>query len=186
MIKISEQKLKNSIRRAYIRILSEAKALSEEEIEELGRKRPGRVAVGRGMEVLDPDIADVEQQLARAQWMSQSQEEPEMGPGMEDVGDELDKTRWLSKATGLQEDDLDNDSWKGNVRGQEPMELDPDDIQQVDPRDDTEIMSRTINIDPSERRPYAKKIGLPHDPSKLAESNLRKLISTMVEDILNR
>lgn len=133
MIRTSKNTIRKIVEQEYIRMLAESKALSEEELQELElfRRRKGgemppakpqRVDVGSGVEVLDPEIADVEQELARAQWVT---DEPEWDPSA------------------------------------------------------TQRMTRTVAIDPSEKRPYAKKAGL-------AEEGLKSIIAKMVRETLGK
>lgn len=85
MIRTSKNKLRTVIAGEYIRMLSESRNLSEEQIQELGKwwkqrqakkglgaqaQSPKRVDVGGGAEVLDPEMADFEQQLGGASWAS--------------------------------------------------------------------------------------------------------------------
>jgi hypothetical protein len=94
MIRTSKNQLRLSIAKQYIRLLGESRNLSEKEINELGNKwletlkkrkmakaRPhGRVDVGGGTEVLDPDMADLDQELSGAEWSEDWEPEPERLP----------------------------------------------------------------------------------------------------------
>lgn len=142
MIRTTKKELQETVCNEYVSMMVESNALSEEEIQELGRlmKQRGRMAppplpdrfkkqdpsaakTRPDMPVQNDDLDAVSAELAGADWLSD--EEPGLGAG------------------------------------------------------DTQTQMKTINIDPSEKRPYARKVGL-------KESELRRMINKIVRKKMGR